>query len=149
MSDLQLGLCLEREDFGDVTVLRIKATALHDDKSTRDLFEQASHLVESEGRSRLVLNFDGVGFMASAALGKLVQLMRMTASAGGKLTVCRLSRPLNELLRVSRLSDLLPSYADEQEALQALAAYTETSRDVVKDAGGVTGQSVSARPQKG
>ena len=124
MSGLHLGPCLEREDFGDLTVLLIKAPALYDDGATRDLFDQASHLVDSEGRSRLVLNFDGVGFMASAALGKLVQLMRMAASAGGKLAVCRLNRPLNELLRVSRLSDLLPSYADEQDALQALAEYS-------------------------
>ena len=68
-----------------------------------------------------ILNFDGVGFMASAALGKLVQLMRKVTGAGGKLTLCRLSRPLNELLRVSRLSDLLPSYGDEQEALAVYA----------------------------
>jgi anti-sigma B factor antagonist len=128
MSDLQLGPCLEREDFGDVTVLRVKATALHDDEPTRDLFEQARRLVDSDGRSRLVLNFDGVGFMASAALGKLVQLMRIAASAGGKLTLCRLSRPLNELLRVSRLSDLLPNYADEQEALEALAFYARPQK---------------------
>ncbi len=128
MNDLQPGLCLEREDFGVVTVLRVKATALHDDEPTRDLFEQAGNLVKSEGRSRLVLNFDGVGFMASAALGKLVQLMRMAASAGGKLTLCRLSRPLNELLRVSRLSDLLPNYGDEQEALEALAVYSTAQK---------------------
>ena len=123
MSDLQLGSWLEREDFGEVTVFRVKAPALHDDEAIRELFDQAGHVVESEGRSRLVLNFDGVGFMASAALGKLVQLMRMATAAGGKLTLCRLSRPLDELLRISRLSDLLPNYRDEQEALEALPAY--------------------------
>jgi anti-anti-sigma factor len=128
MSDLQLGSCLEREDFGDATVLRVKVTALHDDGDTRDLFDQASRLVDSEGRSRLVLNFDGVDFMASVALGKLVHLMRMAVSAGGKLALCRLSRPLNELLRVSRLSALLPNYGDEQEALEALAVYARPQK---------------------
>ncbi len=128
MSDLQLGPCLEREDIGDATVLRIKATALHDSESTRDLFEQAQWLIDSEGRSRVVLNFDGVGFMASAALGKLVQMMRKATAAGGKLALCRLSRPLNELLRVSRLSDLLPNYSDEQEALLALAVCTRPQK---------------------
>jgi anti-anti-sigma factor len=128
MSEIQPSPCLEREDFGDMTVLRVKATTLHDDETTAALFEQACMLVDAAGRSRLVLNLNGVGFMASAAIGKLILLMRKAASAGGKLTLCNLSRPVEEVLRVSRLSDILLSYADEQEALEALIVHGGPSR---------------------
>jgi anti-anti-sigma factor len=127
MSEIQSGQWLEREDFGDMTVLRVKVLMLRDDETTETLFEQTYSLVEAAGRSRLVLNLDGVGFMASAAIGKLIRLMRKAASAGGKLALCSLSRSLEEVLRVSRLSDVLLSYADEQEALQALIAHGGSS----------------------
>jgi len=123
MSEIQPGQWLEREDFGDMTVLRVKAPLLRDDETTEALFDQTFLLVDAGGRSRLVLNLEAVGFMASAAIGKLILLMRKAASAGGKLALCNLSRSLEEVLRVSRLSDVLPSYADEQEALQALIAH--------------------------
>jgi anti-anti-sigma factor len=123
MSEIQPSTMLERQDFGDMTVLRVKAATLHDDETTATLFEQACRLVDAAGRSRLVLNLNGVGFMASAAIGKLTLLMRKAASAGGKLTLCNLSRPVEEVLRVSRLSDILLSYADEQEALEALVVH--------------------------
>jgi anti-sigma B factor antagonist len=127
MIEIQPSQWLEREDFDDMTVLRFKAPLLRDDETTEALFEQTFSLVEAAGRSRLVLNLDGVGFMASAAIGKLIRLMRKAGSAGGKLTLCKLSRPLEEALRVSRLSDVLLSYPDEQEALQALIAHGGSS----------------------
>jgi anti-sigma B factor antagonist len=127
MSEIQPGQCLEREDFGDKTVLRVKVPMLRSDDITEALFEQTYSLVEAAGRSRLVLNFDGVVFLASAAIGRLIQLMRKAASAGGKLTLCKLSRAPEEALRVAHLSDVLHGYADEQEALQALIAYGGTS----------------------
>jgi anti-anti-sigma factor len=127
MIEIQPSQWLEREDFGDMTVLRVKAPLLRDDETTEALFEQTFLLVDAASRSRLVLNLDGVGFMASAAIGKLILLMRKAASAGGKLTLCNLSRSLEEVLRVSRLSDVLLSYPDEQEALQALVAHRRSS----------------------
>jgi anti-anti-sigma factor len=128
MSDVLPGQLLEREDFGDITVLRVKAPMLRADETTEALFEQTLALVDAAGRSRLVLNFDGVGFMASAAIGKLVLLMRKAATAGGKLTVCKLNRSLQEVLRVCRLSDVLVNYADEQEAMQTLIAHKGNTR---------------------
>ena len=129
MSGIQPGQWLERQDFGDMTVLRVKAPMLRTDETTEAVFEQACSVVDAAGRSRLVLNFEGVGYMASTAIGKLILLMRKATSAGGKLVLCKLSRPLEEVLRVCRLSDVLPSYADEQEALQALIAQGELPAD--------------------
>jgi anti-anti-sigma factor len=123
MNETPPGQWLERTDFGDMTVLRVKVPMFRDDETTEALFEHAFSLVDTVGRSRLVLNLDGVGFIASAAIGKLILLMRKTASAGGKLTLCKLSRQLEQVIQVCRLSDVLLNYEDEQEALQALIAH--------------------------
>jgi len=119
MSEIHAGGSLEREDFGNVTVLRVKVPMLREDEQTEALFQQAFALVEEGGRSQLVLNLDGVVFLASMAIGKLVQLIHKTRSAGGKLTACKVSRTVGELLRITHLSDSLFLYEDEQEAVRS------------------------------
>jgi anti-sigma B factor antagonist len=110
---------LQREDFGDVTVLRLKVPMLRTDELTEVLFEQAYAVVDAEGRNRLVLNCEGVEYLASAALGKLVTLMRKARAAGGRLALCKVNRTVEQLLQVSRLSDVLLNYEDEQEAIRS------------------------------
>jgi anti-sigma B factor antagonist len=119
MSQPTAGPVLEREDFGDVTVLRMRVATLMADDATESLFEQAYAVIDSAGRSRLVLNLDGVGFLASIALGKLVRLMQKTRAAGGRLVLCKVSRNLEDVLRVTHLADILVTYTDEQEAIQS------------------------------
>src|SRR5262245_2034823 len=121
MSEAQAGPYLGREDYGAVTVLRVKVTTLPGDETTEALFQQAASVVEDAGRTRFVLNLDGVVFLASAALGQLVTLMRKVRSAGGRLVVCKVTRRIEELLQVTHLADLLLVYADEQEAVRSFA----------------------------
>src|SRR5262249_30772108 len=108
-----------REDFGTVTVLRVKAPMLRDDETTEGLFQHVFSLVQEAGRTRLVLNLDGVVFLSSMAIGRLVQLINKTRSAGGKLTACRASRTMQELFQVTHIADILPLYAEEQEAVRS------------------------------
>ena len=117
MSESKAGPLLGREDLGDVTVLRVKVPMLRNDETTESLFGQARAVVEGEGRSRLVLNLGGVEYLASAALGHLVRLMRAVQSAGGRLILCKVTRTVQELLRVTPLADVLLAYDDEQEAV--------------------------------
>jgi anti-anti-sigma factor len=119
MSETQASPLLEREDCGDVTILRLKVPMLRGDETTDALFEQASAVVDQGHRNRVVLNVGVVVYLASAALGKLVVLMRKVHSAGGKLILCKVTRTVQELLRVSHLADLLVSYDDEQEAVRS------------------------------
>ncbi len=119
MSEIQSSSSLGREDFGDVTVLRVMVPMLRGDETTEDLFQQSYSVVDDAGRSQLVLNCEGVEYLASMALAKLVTLMRKARTNGGRLALCNVKRPLQELLRVTHLSDILLVYNDEQEAVRS------------------------------
>jgi anti-sigma B factor antagonist len=112
---------LGREDFGEVTVLRVNVPMLRSDETTEALFQEAYALVEDAGRPNLVLNFDGVVYLASMALGKLVTLMRKARSAGGRLALCKVTRTIAEMLQMTHLADILFIYGDEQEAVRSFA----------------------------
>jgi len=110
---------LERYDVGAVTVVRITGPELHDDETTAAVFDELIDLVEGAGRSRLVLNLEGIQYVASSATGKLVTLMRKVRSVEGRLVLCKVSRRVEEALRLFRLLDVLLLYADEQEAVRS------------------------------
>jgi len=59
--------------------------------------------------------------MSSMAIGKLVMLMRKVRQAGGKLAMCKLTPLMDEIMRMSYLAEIIPIYADEQEAVQSFA----------------------------
>jgi anti-sigma B factor antagonist len=110
---------MEREDLGDVTVLRVLVPMLSADDVTESIFQQAYAVVDQAGRTKLVLNLEGVVFVASLGWGKLVRLLHKTRQAGGKLILCKVSRNLEEMLRITRLADILLTYADEQQAVRS------------------------------
>jgi anti-sigma B factor antagonist len=78
------------------------------------------HELIAEGRKRLVVNLDGIGFIDSAGLGVLVSCLRRCAAEDGDLRLAEVPafcRSIFELTRLTRVFDVTES---EQEALQAL-----------------------------
>ena len=65
MRDRHADPLMGREDFGEVTVMRAAVPMLRSDETTQALFQHLNALVDEAGRSRLVLNFHGVGFISS------------------------------------------------------------------------------------
>ena len=109
---------LEREDVGDVTLVRIKLARLGDD-DTQSLFKQIYSLVDDMGRRNLVLDLRAVDYLPSMALGKLVMLNRKAQAAGGRLVLCELTPAVDEVMRATRLSDLFLICQTEAEALES------------------------------
>lgn len=107
---------LEREDLGDVTVVRFAAPRLEDEGHIRALFQAVAAIVD-EGRHNLVLNFRQVDYLASVAVGKLIALQRKVRAANGRLALCHLSPASDEVLEVMHLKGIIPTYDGEEEAV--------------------------------
>ena len=109
---------LDREDIGDVTVVRVRVLRyLVDD--AEPVFGPIQGLVADAGRSRLVLNLAPVQFLASVPFGKLVTLRRQAEAKDGRLALCELSPGVREMLDLTRLGQLLDIYATEEEAVRS------------------------------
>jgi anti-sigma B factor antagonist len=110
---------LERQDFGDVTVVRLKTPKVLDDDLIRTVFEPIYTLITGVGRTRVVLNLSTVGYLPSMALGKLVMLNRKLQAANGRLALCHLSPVSEEILDGTRLKPLFNVYPTEEEAVRS------------------------------
>jgi anti-anti-sigma factor len=108
---------LEREDFGEVTVVRLKPPKALDEDTIRAVFDPIYSLVSDMGRNNLVLNLAAVDHLPSMALAKLVMLNRKVQAGNGRLALCQLSPTVKEILESTHLSDFFNFFAMEQEAL--------------------------------
>jgi anti-anti-sigma factor len=120
MSGKHGGHWLEREDVGDVTVVRLKLARVDDDDA-QTLFKQIYSLVDDMGRRNLVLSLATVEYLPSMALGKLVMLNRKTLLAKGRLALCHLTEGVTEIFDITHLADIFAIYPTEEEALRSFA----------------------------
>ena len=109
---------LEREDVGDVTVVRLKTPKILDEDTVHAVFDPI-YTLSGIGRNRLVLNLAASDFLPSMALGKLVMLNRKVQAADGRLALCCLSQVAEESLVLTHVLTLFNVYATEQDALQS------------------------------
>lgn len=91
------------EDCGDVSVVRFVDTKLIDEEIINAIGAELGSLVEDKGRRNLRLDFTGMDYVASAALGKFLSLHRKVKAAGGRLVLCNLDPAIREVLAISRL----------------------------------------------
>lgn len=81
------------------------------------LAEALWNVMQTQMASRLVLHMDHVPMLRSEMLGELVRLHKRIHARGGLLRLCGLSPSNQQVLQLSQLSNLIPSYASREEAV--------------------------------
>jgi anti-sigma B factor antagonist len=110
---------LEVNEVGDVTVVCFRDHKIVEDINIQELGNEMFHLIEDDGRDKLLLNFAAVDFLSSAALGKLITLDRKMKAHGGTLKLCNIRPEIYEVFTITRLNRLFDIKDDEADALAA------------------------------
>ena len=69
-----------------------------------------------------MLNFSQVGYINSTGIALIVGLLARARKSHRRLVTCGLSEHYQEIFSITRLSDFMTVYQDEDSALQQLAA---------------------------
>jgi anti-anti-sigma factor len=76
-------------------------------------------LVDKQGYSRIVLNFGGVHFMASAVVAQLFKLLKKLNAVGGTLKFCAIRTDLMPVFKITGLDKMVQILPEEQAAIDA------------------------------
>ena len=106
-------------DNNGVSVVRFVDKKIVDSGSIEQLGEELNSLVTVDKRNKILLNFDGVEFMSSAALNKLISLNTKVKAAAGRLKLCCLRAEIKEVFTITRLDRVLELRKSEEEAIEA------------------------------
>lgn len=110
---------LEVSELGDVTVVHFVDRKILDEANIQDLGQELFHLVEQDQRQKLLLNFQNVDFLSSAALGKLITLDKKVKAHNGVLKLCNIRPEIYEVFAITKLNKLFDIRDDEPTALEA------------------------------
>ena len=102
---------------GDVSVVNFLAKRILDEPTIQAIAEQLFSLVEQDGKTKLLLNFSGVEYMSSAALGKLINLHKKLTALKGKLAMCNVIPQIFEVFAITKLDKIFKIFPDEDAAL--------------------------------
>jgi len=122
-------LILQSEILEYVVVIRCRGRIVSGDEAhaLQAEAEKQTHL-----KKRVILQLAEVSFIDSGGLGALVRLFGMLRAEGGGLKLCQLSPFVRQVLQVTNLLGVIPTYASEAEAIEAFAdgpaPVDETSR---------------------
>jgi anti-sigma B factor antagonist len=106
-------------DVGDVTVVRFVDRKILDELNIQELGQELFQLVEEDHKTRLLLNFQQVEFLSSAALGKLITLDKKVKAHGGKMKFSNIRPEIYEVFAITKLNKLFDIKDDEADALAA------------------------------
>jgi anti-sigma B factor antagonist len=111
-------LGIESQQVNNALVVRFHNAKILNERSLNEMGNRLMACVEAAPQPpRLAICFDGVNFLSSAALGKLIMVHRKVKERGGELKLCNLSPPTLEVFRVAHLDDYFHIHPDLNSAL--------------------------------
>ena len=105
------------EPYGDVSVVQFMEKKILDELSIKEIGDELFELVDTHHKTRLLLNFEQVEYLSSAALGKLITLNKKVRAANGELRLCKIHPDIAEVFRITKLDKLFDICQTEEEAL--------------------------------
>ncbi len=106
-------------NIGDLATVRFNDTKIVDSANIEAMGAELSSLVETDKIIQILLIFDGVEFLSSAALNKLILIERKVKEAGGNLRLCALREEIKEVFTITRLDRIFDIRDSESDGLKA------------------------------
>jgi anti-sigma B factor antagonist len=113
MSDITIS---ERQA-GDVTILDLDGKVTIGEGSVA--LRGAIRRLLGEGKSKILLNLGGVGYIDSSGIGELVSSFTAVNKEGGTLKLLNLTQKIQDLLAITKLLTVFDVFEDEENALSS------------------------------
>lgn len=106
-------------NIGDLATVRFNDKKIVDSANIEEMGEEITQLIDKDKMKHILLNFDGVEFLSSAALNKLILVDKKVKEVGGQLRLCSLRAEIMEVFTLTRLNRVFDIRKSESEALKA------------------------------
>ncbi len=105
-----------------VSVVEFADRKILEELSIQEIGEELDRLVESEPGIKLLLNFQNVDHLSSAALGMLITLNKKIKERSGALKLSDINRQIFEVFKITRLNRVFDIHDSANEALSVFDA---------------------------
>ena len=99
--------------------LVIRATGKLDGETNQYFFDCIKDEIEA-GHTKIVINFEGLGYISSVGLGALVRASSRASKAGGTIYLAQIENSVLDVLRIVSFDKIFKIYPTEGEAVEAI-----------------------------
>lgn len=108
---------LTRSD-GDVLIAYFQDVRIIDETRIESLGSELVELLNQKSNDRIILNFQNVGFMSSAMIGKLISFGKKCRENNVALRITNITENVAEVFKLMRLEKVFNIDPDEATALE-------------------------------
>jgi anti-sigma B factor antagonist len=110
-------MTLTDREIGDVTIIDMDGRITVEEGA--DTFREGVQQIVRNGRVRLVLNFRGVPYIDSTAMGEIIRAYTSATRRGGALKLLHVPARIHAQLRTTRLLSVFDLFEAEGEAVRS------------------------------
>ena len=104
---------------GNIAVVEFADRKILEELSIQEIGDELKGLAESEPGVQLLLNFENVDHLASAALGMLITLHKKIQEKNGKMKLSNINRQIFQVFRITRLNKVFDIHETAEKALES------------------------------
>jgi anti-sigma B factor antagonist len=102
-----------------VLVVYVNTPRILDDKTVKDLGDGLLALMQKATDSKLLVSFQGVRFMGSSMIGRIVQLHKKCKQNKVEMKLSDISKDILEVFRITQLDKILEIHDNQEQALKS------------------------------
>jgi len=111
---------LDVQTVSGITVARFIDNRILDEAVIQVVGDQMYRLVDDHGLKQIILDFQTVEHLSSAALGKLINMKKKVDASGGKLSMCNLRPELLKIFKVTKLTKVFDIQKSIEKSLKSI-----------------------------
>jgi len=105
------------ENRGGVQVVHFAVRKILEELTISEIGDELYQLVDGKSGVKVLLSFQDVEHLSSAALSMLINLSRQVDEVDGDLRMADIAPPIYEVFKITRLNKLFKIHGTAQEAL--------------------------------
>jgi anti-sigma B factor antagonist len=105
----------------DVKVVDFVENKILDEANIAEIGQQLTALVESKDRQKILLDFDNVDHLSSAALGMLINVNNKVKQHSGQLRLANIKPQIIEVFEITKLNKLFRIFPNRTEAIESFS----------------------------
>lgn len=106
---------------GSVTRIEFVDRNILDEANIQRIGEEISRIIDSRPEPRLLISFDNVDHLSSAALGTLITINNKIRSKDGQLRLANIDPQIYEVFVITKLNKLFQIHDTNDEAMRSFA----------------------------
>ena len=104
----------------DIRVIELRDRKLLDEVNIGQIGQELEQHIAPLERPRIVLDFTGVDYMSSSALGMLITFSKRVLDKDGQLKFCCINSKIYEVFTITKLDGVFQIFETRKDALNAL-----------------------------